>query len=188
MEYFSVRNLEKFQHYGKRNPPWVKLHKEFITHYDLRNLPVQSRLFFACSWLLASEMGNQIPLDYKYLSDRVGFTVTKKIIATLVSANALSLSSVSVSDSSLTENSNMLATCLQDASKTLASSRAIPFPEDFKPDERAVAMATAFQFNAHILFTAFRDHHLARGTLFKDWQAAFRTWIRNEKKFKEAKA
>jgi hypothetical protein len=186
MEYFSVRNLERYQHYSKRNPPWVKLHKEFLTDYQLRSLPIPSRLLFVCTWLLAAEMGNKIPLDYTYLSHRVGFPVTKKTLAPLVSANALSLSSVSVSDSSLTENSTLLATCVQDASKPLA--RATPFPEHFAPDARSVAMAEAFQFNPHILFTAFRDHHLARGTTFKDWQAAFRTWIRNEKKFKEGRS
>jgi hypothetical protein len=123
MQYLSVRNIERFQHYTKRNPPWVKLHKEFITNYELRCLPVHSRLFFACCWLLASEMGNKIPLDYKYLSDRVGFPVSKKIILPLVNTNALSLCSVLSSDNSplpLTENSNMLATCLHDASKMLA--------------------------------------------------------------------
>lgn len=29
----------------------------------------------------------------------------------------------------------------------------------------------------------FLDHHTARGTVFKDWQAAFRTWLRNAVKF-----
>ncbi len=29
----------------------------------------------------------------------------------------------------------------------------------------------------------FRDHHLSKGSRFKDWDAAFRTWIRNELKF-----
>jgi hypothetical protein len=32
-------------------------------------------------------------------------------------------------------------------------------------------------------FAAFKDHHLARGSLFKDWRAAWRNWVRNAKKF-----
>ena len=30
---------------------------------------------------------------------------------------------------------------------------------------------------------AFRDHHLARGTVFKDWHAGYRTWMRNALKW-----
>lgn len=33
------------------------------------------------------------------------------------------------------------------------------------------------------LASEFRDYHLARGTLFADWGAAFRTWVRNDRKF-----
>lgn len=32
---------------------------------------------------------------------------------------------------------------------------------------------------------AFRDHHLARGNVMKDWDRAFYTWLRNAKRFKE---
>lgn len=30
---------------------------------------------------------------------------------------------------------------------------------------------------------AFRDHHISRGNLMSDWSAAWRTWVRNSKKF-----
>jgi hypothetical protein len=35
---------------------------------------------------------------------------------------------------------------------------------------------------------AFRDHHLSKGSTFKDWSAAWRTWCRNEIKFKRGDA
>jgi hypothetical protein len=34
---------------------------------------------------------------------------------------------------------------------------------------------------------AFRDYHLAKGSTFKDWDAAVRTWWRNARKFAEPK-
>jgi len=37
--------------------------------------------------------------------------------------------------------------------------------------------------NVDETFAAFKDHHLARGSLFKDWRAAWRNWVRNAKKF-----
>jgi hypothetical protein len=33
------------------------------------------------------------------------------------------------------------------------------------------------------LFLAFVDHHLAKGSIFKSWDAAWRTWIRNDIKW-----
>lgn len=35
---------------------------------------------------------------------------------------------------------------------------------------------------------AFRDHHLARGSTMLDWPAAWRTWLRNRKRFSGARA
>ena len=34
MEYFTVRNWRKFQHYTDRNPPWIKLHFEMLSSAD----------------------------------------------------------------------------------------------------------------------------------------------------------
>ena len=38
-----------------------------------------------------------------------------------------------------------------------------------------------------IEFESFRDHHLAKGSKFADWVAAFRTWIRNAERYKNEK-
>lgn len=36
-------------------------------------------------------------------------------------------------------------------------------------------------------FLAFKDFHLSKGNVFKDWDAAFRTWLRNAIKFNAGK-
>jgi hypothetical protein len=36
-------------------------------------------------------------------------------------------------------------------------------------------------------FESFRDHHLAKGSTFADWTAAWRTWCRNAEKYKREK-
>ena len=61
--------------------------------------------------------------------------------------------------------------------------RGCVYPETFAPDARAETLAVSYGLNVHKLQAAFKDHHRARGTVFKDWQAAFRQWIRNEVKF-----
>jgi hypothetical protein len=49
------QGLGQIQHYRDRNPPWVKLHKQFLDDYDSHSLPVTSRALAPMLWLLASE-------------------------------------------------------------------------------------------------------------------------------------
>ncbi len=110
MEYLSVTNLTKFQHYKHRNPPWIKLYREFWTDYTLRSLSVNARLLFIGLTSLAMELENKIPNDERYLSDRLGFKIVEKDIYNLISSNLI-LSNLHVQVAS-----NPLAECLQDAS------------------------------------------------------------------------
>ena len=52
------------------------------------------------------------------------------------------------------------------------------FPDAFMFDERAEKLADSYKLNVHKEFAAFRDHHQAIGSVFKDWQCAFRQWLR----------
>lgn len=61
-------------------------------------------------------------------------------------------------------------------------SRATPFPEDFQPNEADLSAGAALGDKPEAVRSEvirFRDHHVAKGTLFKDWHAAFRTWLRS---------
>ncbi len=125
MQYLSVNNLAKYQHYSKRNPPWVKLHREFMTDYTIRTFSVPTRFVFSCLWLIASETENKIPYNLAWLSERIGMKVTESIIQPLLASSLCSVSvsvSVSVSPLSLTDDSNVLAERTQEASKPLAQS------------------------------------------------------------------
>ena len=55
---YVVKGWDKFQHYRDRNPPWVKLHKQFLDDFDFHSLPVASRALAPMLWLLASEHEN----------------------------------------------------------------------------------------------------------------------------------
>jgi hypothetical protein len=56
-------------------------------------------------------------------------------------------------------------------------------PESFQPDATAESLAETLGVNVPGELAAFTDHHQANGSLFTDWQAAFRTWTRNAAKF-----
>lgn len=55
---YAVKSWNEFQHYSKRNPPWVKLHRKFLDDFDFHSLPVASRALAPLLWLLASEHKN----------------------------------------------------------------------------------------------------------------------------------
>ena len=44
MQYYRVKNWERFQHYKDRNPPWIKLHYEIMTSADWVMLADASKL------------------------------------------------------------------------------------------------------------------------------------------------
>ena len=56
-------------------------------------------------------------------------------------------------------------------------------PEGFAPNETGIRLASESGLNISMELAAFEDHHRANGSTFIDWQAAFRTWLRNASKF-----
>lgn len=64
--------------------------------------------------------------------------------------------------------------------------RATSLPQNWVPSDRNLDDARSRNFTdeeVHEQAAAFRDHHLARGTTFKDWDAAWRTWLGNARRF-----
>lgn len=74
MRYLSIRNLRKHQHYGKRRPPWIKLHAEVFDDYAFVCLHDASKAHLMLLWLLASQMDNRIPYDLGFISRKIGAT------------------------------------------------------------------------------------------------------------------
>ena len=64
--------------------------------------------------------------------------------------------------------------------------RACSLPEGWVPSDRNIADAEARNFSAKEIndeADKFRDYHHAKGTRFKDWDAGWRTWLGNARKF-----
>jgi hypothetical protein len=68
---FSVKNWEKFQHYSKRTPPWIKLHRDLLNDYEFSRLRDASKVQLVLIWLLASQMDNKVPADAKWLKGKL---------------------------------------------------------------------------------------------------------------------
>ena len=60
--------------------------------------------------------------------------------------------------------------------------------EDWQPSARCAAFARDLELDPAALVGPFVDHHLAKGSLMADWEAAWRTWCRNDVKFAQRRA
>ncbi len=62
----------------------------------------------------------------------------------------------------------------------------LPLPEDWVPSDRNLADAAARHFSAQRIndeADRFRNHHIAKGSRFRDWDAAWRTWLGNAERY-----
>lgn len=61
--------------------------------------------------------------------------------------------------------------------------RAHRLPADYRPKQAHWDLAASLGVDLRHEGPQFRDHHTAKGSTMKDWDAALRTWIRNAAKF-----
>ena len=62
-----------------------------------------------------------------------------------------------------------------------AAKRKTGWPEDFQVTDEHREWAQRKNYRSpDLLFEAFKDHHLKIGSTFSDWDAALRTWVRND--------
>lgn len=64
-----------------------------------------------------------------------------------------------------------------------AATRRASLPDDFAPNETGVRLANDAGLNIARELAGFRDHHISKGSVMADWQAAWRTWVGNAVRF-----
>jgi len=72
MNYLKIRNWDEFQHYKKRNPPWIKMHSSLLSSYEFSCLHDASKAHLLLIWLLAAKTNNQIPNDPAWIQKQIG--------------------------------------------------------------------------------------------------------------------
>lgn len=65
--YFRITNWDKFQHYKQRNPPWIRLHRTLLRDHKFGLLSETEQWTLVRLWLLASETGNAMAMDDKWV-------------------------------------------------------------------------------------------------------------------------
>lgn len=69
--------------------------------------------------------------------------------------------------------------------KARSAKRAQQISPDFEPDETCKRLADELNVAIGQHLPKFIDYHTARGKPMKDWQACFRTWLRNAKEWQK---
>ena len=70
----AVKNWDTFQHYGKRNPPWIKLHRAILDDYAFCSLPDVSKAHLMVVWLYASQNNGTVPHDIPFLERKLSIS------------------------------------------------------------------------------------------------------------------
>lgn len=78
-----VCNWERFQHYGKAKPRWIKLYRDLLHDYAFTNLSPTNQALLMKLWLLNAETGQNVPVSTAYLTRNLGQRVTMRQLETL---------------------------------------------------------------------------------------------------------
>lgn len=67
MEFFQIHNWEKFQHYSKRNPPWIRLYQTLLRDIRYQRLTDTQRSHLIGLFLLAAQNDNKLSANQGWL-------------------------------------------------------------------------------------------------------------------------
>lgn len=82
-KWIVVRNWEKFQHYHKARPRWIKLYRDLLHDYAFTELSPTNQALLMKLWLLNAETDGNVPVDTAYLTRNLGQRVTMRQLETL---------------------------------------------------------------------------------------------------------
>jgi hypothetical protein len=124
VEYLSVKNFERFQHYRDRSPVWIKLYNSVMDDDAFVALSDAERGQLVLIWLLASRRANKIPNDSRAVARAIqasGRVNLERFIASGFLVPYQSASDVLAEPTETPEHANG-----KRASKTLANALAEP--------------------------------------------------------------
>lgn len=171
----KIKNWEKFQHFKDRKPLWVKLYRDLLDDIEWHELDSQSAKTLVSLWLLASENDGELP-EIKIISFRLRTTETliKSTISKL--SHWLIQDDINLISSEHQDDiPRALAERREEIEKRRVSKRSQTIPNDFQLNESSLEYAKSRGLNGKE-FESFKNWHTAKGSMYKDWQAAWRTW------------
>lgn len=196
---YAVKNWKKFQHFKDRRPPWIKLYRDLLDDREWFKLDPSAAKLLVMLWLIASDNEGLLP----ELDDMVfRLRTTETELESNLSKLSHWLEQVDIT-SDITCDINPISARYQDDAPEERreeeraaispcpdkpkSQKATQLPDNFSVNEAGTAYAAARGVSIPAELEAFRNHHSAKGSTFKDWQAAWRSWCDKAVEFGRAK-
>jgi hypothetical protein len=176
MDYLTIKNWKKFQHYQDRNPPWIKLHFELLSSADWVMLDDASRVLAIACMLISSKSEGKVPFNPEYIK-RVAYLNTIPNFIPLVECGFLEDASNCL---------QMLADARPEKEKEKEAETDISVTRKrFTPPTVEEVTAYCHERQNNINAQNFMDHYIANGwkvgkVPMKNWQAAIRKWEKND--------
>jgi hypothetical protein len=192
-----IKHWRKFQHFKNRRPPWIKLYRDLLDDPEWHDLDSAAAKFLVTLWLLASEDEKQegrLP-DLKIIAFRLRLTEkeTKQRLSQVsnwLDQDDITTISPRYQDGppeTETETETYLDSTLRaDHKKRSGKSgkaKTIPLPADWRPNASAIALANSLNVDLADAEARFLDYLKSSGKEYADYDAGFRTHIRNTPKF-----
>ena len=183
-DYFEIKNFSKYQHYSNRNPPWVRLYYSILDDPEFIALSEVDRSRYLALTLVASRCANRVKNDAEYLKKMLRID-SKPDLTNLFNSGFLLASRKRSATSKRKQNQTTEESISEESStevqsstdKTRKRSVASECPTDFElTDQRRVYANSKGIDDVDGTWEHFRSHHEAKGSKFKNWDAAWRTW------------
>lgn len=162
--FYYVKNWKKFQHYKRKSPPWVKLHRSILTSPDWIGWSDCSKLLAIVCIMIASQFNGKIPRNRDYIK-RVGCLSRLPNLKPLIECGFLS----ETLDTCYNDTSDTLETLYQpdrpyvSASVSLSASSKLDSKEESK--SKSKKEGSNFVFESGVI--RLTEQHLKR------WEASF---------------
>lgn len=164
---------------------------EGVAYPSIETLAKKSRLSERSVQYAITALRESGELDVKYGAGPHGSNVYQVRVQILRGANSAGVQNTADrGEASCTQTISEPSPNKKSAqAKSSASRPASQISNSFAPDDTGLSLAASLGVSVQEELPRFIDHHRAKGSLMKDWQAAWRTWTRNAEKFtRERKA
>ncbi len=91
-KFLAVTDWNKLQYHKQlTNPPWTRLHQDWLTDYRFSQLSLQQRGVLFCMHMLAARSANKIPFDVPWIAKQFGCksSAVSKVVLNLISTGFL---------------------------------------------------------------------------------------------------
>jgi hypothetical protein len=181
---FRVKGFSKFQHYGdKRNPPWIKLYNNVLEDYEIAKLDDVKKAHLFAIWLLASRYQDDIPLDNKFIQNKINanhpvdldFFVKSGFI--LINQSCSKMLADGYQDAMLEESRVDKS---REKEKNKKEKRPKKIPDNFELEQASIDAGLKIGFNEKeikSLFDDFVNHAHQKNRKQLNWRLAFIQWM-----------